>query len=233
MLQRSFSSSSHEFRIGAAKNFGIYCSPDHFAVLATEFDQMINKGFSLSDTQHRTSNDIDLPKKIEDILGTLLSHAQPKHTSNYTSMSDKVLKNLSIHPELPQKMAISTDDTVNALFKSAGRIAETAAQLSIIEASVALHNISDLRLKMERNPAQGEAEETTPRKTVQNSHRTIRETCARSFSSSISGHINRGESIKPQNEDYLIKLYRDWETDRKSTRLNSSHSGESRMPSSA
>ena len=29
------------------------------------------------------------------------------------------------------------------------------------------------------------------------------------------------------------KLYRDWETDRKSTRLNSSHSGEARMPSSA
>ena len=31
----------------------------------------------------------------------------------------------------------------------------------------------------------------------------------------------------------LIPYYRDWETDRKSTRLNSSHSGESRMPSSA
>ena len=29
------------------------------------------------------------------------------------------------------------------------------------------------------------------------------------------------------------RQYRDWETDRKSTRLNSSHSGESRMPSSA
>ena len=29
------------------------------------------------------------------------------------------------------------------------------------------------------------------------------------------------------------RCYRDWETDRKSTRLNSSHSGESRMPSSA
>ena len=29
------------------------------------------------------------------------------------------------------------------------------------------------------------------------------------------------------------KTYRDWETDRKSTRLNSSHSGEPRMPSSA
>ena len=29
------------------------------------------------------------------------------------------------------------------------------------------------------------------------------------------------------------KLYRDWETDRKSTRLNSSHSAKSRMPSSA
>ena len=32
--------------------------------------------------------------------------------------------------------------------------------------------------------------------------------------------------------DEIIR-YRDWETDRKSTRLNSSHSGESRMPSSA
>ena len=31
-----------------------------------------------------------------------------------------------------------------------------------------------------------------------------------------------------QNNDY-----RDWETDRKSTRLNSSHSAKSRMPSSA
>ena len=38
-----------------------------------------------------------------------------------------------------------------------------------------------------------------------------------------------------KNIDTLIKVftYRDWETDRKSTRLNSSHSGESRMPSSA
>ena len=31
----------------------------------------------------------------------------------------------------------------------------------------------------------------------------------------------------------LTHLYRDWETDRKSTRLNSSHSAKSRMPSSA
>ena len=30
-----------------------------------------------------------------------------------------------------------------------------------------------------------------------------------------------------------ITKYRDWETDRKSTRLNSSHSAKSRMPSSA
>ena len=35
-------------------------------------------------------------------------------------------------------------------------------------------------------------------------------------------------------ESHILKSkYRDWETDRKSTRLNSSHSGESRMPSSA
>ena len=31
----------------------------------------------------------------------------------------------------------------------------------------------------------------------------------------------------------LPQAYRDWETDRKSTRLNSSHSAKSRMPSSA
>ena len=31
----------------------------------------------------------------------------------------------------------------------------------------------------------------------------------------------------------LMEDYRDWETDRKSTRLNSSHSRASRMPSSA
>ena len=31
----------------------------------------------------------------------------------------------------------------------------------------------------------------------------------------------------------VVALYRDWETDRKSTRLNSSHSRASRMPSSA
>ena len=32
---------------------------------------------------------------------------------------------------------------------------------------------------------------------------------------------------------YIPRRYRDWETDRKSTRLNSSHSAKSRMPSSA
>ena len=31
----------------------------------------------------------------------------------------------------------------------------------------------------------------------------------------------------------IFSGYRDWETDRKSTRLNSSHSAKSRMPSSA
>ena len=33
--------------------------------------------------------------------------------------------------------------------------------------------------------------------------------------------------------DWCKGAYRDWETDRKSTRLNSSHSAKSRMPSSA
>ena len=36
-----------------------------------------------------------------------------------------------------------------------------------------------------------------------------------------------------QSADNAQLCYRDWETDRKSTRLNSSHSAKSRMPSSA
>ena len=46
---------------------------------------------------------------------------------------------------------------------------------------------------------------------------------------------NEGEGVTPPgwlgNEEGME--YRDWETDRKSTRLNSSHSRASRMPSSA
>ena len=37
----------------------------------------------------------------------------------------------------------------------------------------------------------------------------------------------------PRKHETIIHKYRDWETDRKSTRLNSSHSRASRMPSSA
>ena len=36
-----------------------------------------------------------------------------------------------------------------------------------------------------------------------------------------------------RKEKHQTEEYRDWETDRKSTRLNSSHSAKSRMPSSA
>ena len=50
--------------------------------------------------------------------------------------------------------------------------------------------------------------------------------------SQIRDYINK-ELIVAHNAPFDIGEYRDWETDRKSTRLNSSHSGESRMPSSA
>ena len=41
------------------------------------------------------------------------------------------------------------------------------------------------------------------------------------------------ERANKQFERAKGRYYRDWETDRKSTRLNSSHSAKSRMPSSA
>ena len=45
-------------------------------------------------------------------------------------------------------------------------------------------------------------------------------------------HISK-ENPNSQKLPYFGVIYRDWETDRKSTRLNSSHSAKSRMPSSA
>ena len=58
---------------------------------------------------------------------------------------------------------------------------------------------------------------------------------------SISTHITAGNQIRYPYHDlpvdyvgfYFSPAYRDWETDRKSTRLNSSHEIPSRMPSSA
>ena len=44
--------------------------------------------------------------------------------------------------------------------------------------------------------------------------------------------IKLGDRV-PYCGEYVPGPYRDWETDRKSTRLNSSHSAKSRMPSSA
>ena len=63
----------------------------------------------------------------------------------------------------------------------------------------------------------------------------------KSFNSAV---IQMGEKAPLQSKDLLTNLtvkgdlpyylkYRDWETDRMSTRLNSSHSAKSRMPSSA
>ena len=49
----------------------------------------------------------------------------------------------------------------------------------------------------------------------------------------MSGHFEKGAWIEKREDVPDPVWYRDWETDRKSTRLNSSHSGESRMPSSA
>ena len=45
-----------------------------------------------------------------------------------------------------------------------------------------------------------------------------------------AGGLGGDEEEDEYDDDFS---YRDWETDRKSTRLNSSHSAKSRMPSSA
>ena len=50
----------------------------------------------------------------------------------------------------------------------------------------------------------------------------------------ITSNINLSDWGKIFSDSLIASaIYRDWETDRKSTRLNSSHSAKSRMPSSA
>ena len=45
--------------------------------------------------------------------------------------------------------------------------------------------------------------------------------------------LEKADMVLGVSRTLLSRSYRDWETDRKSTRLNSSHSAKSRMPSSA
>ena len=54
-----------------------------------------------------------------------------------------------------------------------------------------------------------------------------------SLNSGASYTTDRDVVLALSLTDTTTTGYRDWETDRKSTRLNSSHSAKSRMPSSA
>ena len=49
----------------------------------------------------------------------------------------------------------------------------------------------------------------------------------------VKGDPDSPYAVHPGHENKVSGCYRDWETDRKSTRLNSSHITRSRMPSSA
>ena len=55
----------------------------------------------------------------------------------------------------------------------------------------------------------------------------------REFNSTVDSHELEWHLDKEDRLVEVMEQYRDWETDRKSTRLNSSHSAKSRMPSSA
>ena len=49
----------------------------------------------------------------------------------------------------------------------------------------------------------------------------------------VDVNVDISVKLKKENRAFKVDKYRDWETDRKSTRLNSSHEFVSRMPSSA
>ena len=66
---------------------------------------------------------------------------------------------------------------------------------------------------------------------------TLTKTSKVGIATTVSGRVVGDESVSFNSVVSGIYscgcVYRDWETDRKSTRLNSSHSAKSRMPSSA
>ena len=95
------------------------------------------------------------------------------------------------------------------------------------------------RKKREEEQAQAQ-QNTTPQQsnsglrvtTAQPTQRVVVDTPKPKQPENIFETLNKGLTFnKPNNA--LDITYRDWETDRKSTRLNSSHSAKSRMPSSA
>ena len=103
--------------------------------------------------------------------------------------------------------------------------------------------LSDLQKEMVQMQSAGLLEENTDPRDVLDE--MINQKLIIQKAKDLNITVNNDE-IKAMAENYLKKvkaqypsssafafLYRDWETDRKSTRLNSSHSGESRMPSSA
>ena len=67
--------------------------------------------------------------------------------------------------------------------------------------------------------------------------RKISEIKKRYLSGDLATEFDYQTALLDNQEEYdkqrIQAMYRDWETDRKSTRLNSSHSAKSRMPSSA
>ena len=62
---------------------------------------------------------------------------------------------------------------------------------------------------------------------------TFQGNCNTAKSSRQFSNVCPSGAIYAKKNNIKVKFYRDWETDRKSTRLNSSHRSLSRMPSSA
>ena len=77
------------------------------------------------------------------------------------------------------------------------------------------------------------ASEIEVNKSIANSNNANADTTNESRSIMIENARQAGIAQYLENISNEWKVYRDWETDRKSTRLNSSHSAKSRMPSSA
>ena len=84
-----------------------------------------------------------------------------------------------------------------------------------------------IRLQMEYSMYEGKVQET---KSIRNFFRYEDKATA---SEIVNNSEEKGKQFAAEQEAADKAPYRDWETDRKSTRLNSSHEIPSRMPSSA
>ena len=206
-------------------SFTYYTTKEHDVISLTYFD-------CIGESNHSTSVPVDVSNPRHSDLNTFIDI----HGNNITgrSLTTNTIDARNIVGNTISVDSLTIDDSIKADAIEANRIkadtlnAEngslldlTANTVNAVDATFGTADISTLTY-MNMSPTDGADGAITANRIISNG--TI-STTGEMSANKIVFTLNNSTTEDP--------LYRDWETDRKSTRLNSSHSAKSRMPSSA